>query len=437
MGDFIVDLESIALVVCGTDTEQGRALLDMAKEHPENFFTPLDVRSSLRGDQSQLKARKLVHTRNGDCVQNQLAMLAFGESFVACVRKLAMKIVATLPTRKIWVICCSTGDQRSDCLAKALVSRVFNAVDDAERIFNANVFSTSGVSADGIEATVVQDAMSWANGPWLTRRDDRKWGHDAEVASQLAFNTLRDLDTVGRHIHDVVAKERKLGRHRPTALALLPTPPPAPPPPALVAAAKREAQREAESAPVATKEEQEDEEDAFFVQADDEEEFDDATVGESLKRADALHWGEASSSVAESKRQRRQSPDKSVCPFCKGTGRDEGDTPTKVDTAEGWAHILQKHSGLDDRALAEWKILYSAPHELGKTEALFLGHQLLKRDVFLKNPSAFVMTHAKIAWEKIRPGFERPAREAASRPTPIGKGVADDSRQGGPIGNRR
>ena len=442
MGEIICDLESIALVVCGTDTEQGNALLDMAEKHPEVFFTPIDVRSSLRAvDQSQVKARKFVHARNGDCVQNQLAMLAFGESFVACVRKLAMKIVESLPTRKIWVICCSTGEVRSDCLAKALVTRVFNGVEDDERIFNANIFSTSGVDRDGIEATVVKDAMSWAIAPWLTRRDDRKWGHDAEVASQLAFNTLRDLDTVGRHIHHVVARERKLGRHRPTALALLPTPPPAPPPPALVAAAKREAAAAAENAQVDTKEEQQEEVGTLMPEQEDDYDEDpsDAIVGESLKR---FHRGEASSSVDEPKRQRRQSVEKSVCPFCQGTGRDEGDKPTKVDTVEGWAHILEQHAGLDDRALAEWKILYVCPdgHDLGKTEALFIAHSLLKRDAYIKNPSAFVMTHTKIAWEKIRPNYphDRAEREAASRPTPapIGRGVADDNRQGGAIGRR-
>ena len=437
MGDFIVDLESIALVVCGTDTEQGKALLDMAAKHPEDFFTPLDARTSFRADQSQVKARKLMHSRNGDCVQNQLAMLAFGETFVGCVRKLAKKIVAELPTRKIWVICCSTGEIRSDCLAKALVTRVFNGVKDDERIFNANIFSTSGVDRDGIEATVVQDARSWANGPWLTRRDDRKWGHDAEVASQLAFNTLRDLDLIGRYFHDVVAKERKLGRHRPSTLALLPTPPPAPPPPALLEAAKREAA--AGSAPLDTKDEPEEDE-AVVVRGDDEDEDmeDDAVVGESLKRA--FHWGEASSSVAESKRpepkrQRRQSVEQSVCPFCQGTGRDEGDTP-KVDTAEAWAHILEKHAGLDDRALSEWKMLFCAPYGLGKEEALFLGHQLLKRDEHINNPSAFIMSGTKVAWQKIRPNPDR-AREAASRQTPIGRGGTDEGRHGGPIGIRR
>ena len=107
---------------------------------------------------------------------------------------------------------CTAWQHRSDGVAKALASRVFNAKRDGQRYFNCNVFSLSCANVDSIEARVVAEALKWVRIPWVVCRDDRLWASGAQVASSVARQSLAKIDDLARDIANRYGSTREYWR---------------------------------------------------------------------------------------------------------------------------------------------------------------------------------------------------------------------------------
>ena len=117
-------LAPISIIVCGTNTPQGAAMLKMASENSDKFHTPVDVRKWMHGD--EVGGWKISHWNNADFLPCQLSLLRLS-GFVVCVDECAQRMAATVDEARAWVLYCTAGQHRSDGIAKAISSRVFNA----------------------------------------------------------------------------------------------------------------------------------------------------------------------------------------------------------------------------------------------------------------------------------------------------------------------
>ncbi len=81
-------LAPIAIIVAGSNTPQGAAMLRIAEKHPDRYHM-IDVRQWLFRDPGEGKAFKIPHDMNSDFLPCQLSLLKSKEAIVECVKVVA------------------------------------------------------------------------------------------------------------------------------------------------------------------------------------------------------------------------------------------------------------------------------------------------------------------------------------------------------------
>ena len=381
MSSVMQELAPVSIVVAGSDTLAGKAMLELAAARPDKFHPPIDVRRWLLVDPSQNRHFRIPHDRNSEFLPCQLSLLR-GANFFECVRDIATMIGTAVGARKVWVLYCTLGQHHSDGVAKAICTRVLNNMSDADRYYNCNIFSLSCADRVSLDHPIVWEALQWAQTPWLVRNEDVLWGTDATYASSVANFVLAKVDSLQHEIHGLhVDKLEVIVRPREGAQEeVRPT----------IGAAEVE---------------------AVIARAE-------ATAAESqprdVKRAHPRQQceGRASSSAdggQASKRAKvgvpRSPPIDAPCPYCGGSGRDADvdHTLEDVDTVEAWSVVLRER-GVDDGARLDWCSLYSANLD-GKQRALAIVHKLLRKEsghYAVNKPSAFVVSGCRKEWHAVR-----------------------------------
>ena len=362
----------ISIIVAGASTVQGAEFLKHAAKRLDKFVL-IDVRDWIHRDpmdQSTEKAFKVAHWENSDCLHCQLGMLR-QPSFVTCVRDCAFAILGAHLEKKAFIVYCTAGQHRSDAVAKALATRVFNNQADDDRIFNCNVFTLSGARNAEV---VVNEAMKWIDEPWVIVKHDVMWAHNAQFASSVAHAALAEVDKLNDEIHTAV-----------NPLGTLPK-----------GCDLRRTEAKVED----------------IIETECKKAADVARSSNAVQLADGP-GGEAVIGRAPKRARVEEADDDEVetvevdCPFCGGTGVAE--ETAKIDTVEAWSAALERR-WVDDGARLDWCTLYCAPHPLGKQEALSIIHKVLKKasgDYAVHNPSGFVVSSVKAAWRLVRDGDDK------------------------------
>ena len=356
----------ISIIVAGASTPQGEEFLKHAHARADKFVL-IDVRKWMPRDPAgNNKAFKVAHWENSDCLHCQLDVLR-QSSFVECVRYCAFHILGAHTEKKAFVIYCTAGQHRSDAVAKALATRVFNNQADDDRIFNCNVFT---LSCARVADVVVNEAMKWLDAPWVIVKHNEMWAHNAQFASSVAFAALEAVDKFADEIHTAVGGTLQQGCDLRRSSA---------------------------------KVEDMIDEECSIIEADGRAQSSkgvhladgpggEAVIGRAPKRARGL--GEA------------ESDGEATCEFCGGTGIAE--ERLKIDTVEAWSAVLESR-WVDESARIDWCTLYCATNPMGKQEALSIVHKILKKESgghqhAVHKPSAFVVASVKAAWRLVRDG---------------------------------
>ena len=317
-------------------------MLKLAKANVDTFHPPIDVRRWLRRDPKQGKEWSVAHDKDADFLPCQLSVLRM-DGFVDCVESIAKKIIAATPSGgggKVWILFCTAGQHRSDGVAKALASRVFNAGADDDRRYNCNVFSLSCAQVDSYEKTIVTQTLRWLEQPWCDRRELVPWAHQALVVSGDAFDVLRKIDGVGRDLLSRKdAHDARVERARGSRV-------------------------ETPTAPW---------------------------------HRDEVEAGDKAPAPKRPKVDRGECVD-TTCPFCGGTG--EYQPMPKLDTIETWSRILEM-SEVDEPARQDWASLFAASAN-GKREALSIVHKVISKDAQIRKPSMWVTSAVRKAWHEVR-----------------------------------
>ena len=352
----------ISIIVAGASTPQGVDFLKHASRRTDKFVL-IDVREWIKRDpMGDNKAFKVAHWENSDCLHCQLDMLR-QPSFVGCVRDCAFHIIDAHLEKKAFVLYCTAGQHRSDAVAKALATRVFNNQADDDRIFNCNVFTLSRARVADV---VVNEAMEWLDEPWVFVKHNEMWAHNAQFASSVAFAALVEVDKLNDEIHTAVGGTLQKGCDlRRTEV-------------------KVEDIIEAECSIIEAADVARSSTAVHLADGPGGEEV----IGRAPKRARGL--GEA------------ECDGEATCQFCGGTGVAE-EIPN-IDTVEAWSAALESR-WVDESARLDWCTLYCATHPMGKQEALSIVHKILKKasgGYAVSKPSAFVVSSVKAAWRLVR-----------------------------------
>ena len=351
----------ISIIVSGASTPQGAEFLKHAKKRTDKFVL-IDVREWIKRDPlDNNKAFKVSHWENSDCLHCQLDMLR-QPSFVECVRDCAFAIVGAHLQKKAFVIYCTAGQHRSDAVAKALASRVFNNQADDDRIFNCNVFT---LSCAKVVDVVVDEAMKFLVEPWVIVKHNEMWAHNAQFASSVACAALIEVDNLNDEIHATVDDTLQKG------------------------CGLRQTDAKVE--------------DIIEAECKKSKAADVARSSTAVHLADGP-GGEAVIGRAPKRARVEEAEEtpKIDCPFCGGTGVAE--ETTKIDTVEAWSAALESR-WVDESARLDWCTLYCATQSMGKQEALSIVHKILKKasgGYAVSNPSAFVVSSVKQAWQLVR-----------------------------------
>ena len=217
---------TVAIVIFGEATWQGKAVLKMFKENslPIDMFDPVDVRNWMVKDPKHDRRYKVSHTENSEYVKTMQSLLNNTSYHTACrealhyitgtyedeCRKEGVEAHSDESNRmsKVMAFHCTAGIHRVDGIIKAAQKRILNAAyldeSDEQRQWNVNVFSMDG--ADNV-SKVLKEADRWLRKPWDLVPADPYFGREACCSSAKAryvweavgnlklFFSLRDIDT--------------------------------------------------------------------------------------------------------------------------------------------------------------------------------------------------------------------------------------------------
>jgi hypothetical protein len=345
----------ISIIVAGDKTDVGKAFIATAKSDTWELYTLFDVREWLKRDPTDSDTNKsffVSHWENSDSLSCQVDLLTH-PSFVDCCKAVARRISESHMERKVYVLYCSAGQHRSDAVAKAIQTRIFNSTPDESRVFNCNVFTLSGAKVADV---VVDEAFKFLKKPWVLVNHTEFWGRRAHFANNRAHAALATIDALGTVIHSRI-EGTDLASHSQPLIKPLP-----------IGGRPRQSSERASTKAMPKR----------------------ARVDEGDSRA-SVDEGDGRDACGEEK-----------CPLCDGTGIAT-ELPT-VDTTEVWMKVLESRT-VDESARLDWCALYSAD-PTGKKEGLSIIHKILKKESGkhqVDNPSAFVVSSVKNSWRQIRP----------------------------------
>lgn len=189
---------AVSIIPFGYSTVKGKQLLEFAKNNPDDFYDPIDIRQLMPVDpNSRSRVYKVGHEENADYRRTQLSLLADKRFFSAVnslVEKIEEKTSDAAQIGKILPVGCTTGNHRADGSSKACASVLNNVVVGTERVWNVKVF---GVNQTFDIKQAIKEATRWIVGSWTLAGPD-EWGKDAAEDDGRAFTTFGWLQDLAR-----------------------------------------------------------------------------------------------------------------------------------------------------------------------------------------------------------------------------------------------
>jgi hypothetical protein len=416
-------MQSISILCYGARAQTVVAMAQIAHDHPDLYYKPVDVRRFMRADPGQPGRRyRAEHTTNADFIATQLALLDDPHFFDAVAY--FYELCETLPfgdpgpndCGKVLPLFCSAGVRRSDGIAKAVADKILNKLRrDGTRTFNAKVFSCQNAMPDRLEETVCKEAIKWLRKLWVLQ-ESSDWGCNAAESNSRAFKQMQWIEGLGRICCGEPLKVLDIDTRKPShdlsdsgeELDVRPSHPHQPlhPPPSPPRRGRSMApQTMPKAMPVLRSRS------PVGAKPDGKSRRGQPTPKtkpsrDKHRRAPTPPRKEPSPShhAASSAHGRGGTAGEVTCPCCDGRGRI-------VDTVEPWmavdadprarASILEKH-GADQYATSDWFTL--AAHADGRTAALRLLHNVLKKSSGgheIQNVNGFLVRGIRNAWHDI------------------------------------
>ena len=193
---------SVAFVVYGIHTDNGKTVDAYMRRSPELFHKPIDIRRILWNDPVQRTRYKCKRGENADFTQTQIAMLDDRRFYDACVhvfKQVEADMLENSICSKVVPVYCSAGDHRSHSVVEAVVNRILNACNKDDRRFNAKAFLANSCHENAVIEVICDAAVSWLNEPFCLV-EPSGWGYDVADVHERAYKQLTWLESLRKLI---------------------------------------------------------------------------------------------------------------------------------------------------------------------------------------------------------------------------------------------